>query len=89
MMYPSWGIRPGQIDAAVADQLAGKTSAEVNGELPRGFDFARFIHGITDPDVIVYCTWWMLTRATISASILPTGNRCITCPRSLGKIPCT
>ena len=57
MLYPSWGIRPGQIDAAIADQLAGKTTAEVNGEVPRGFDFARVIHGITDPKVIVYCTW--------------------------------
>ena len=57
MLYPSWGIRPGQIDAAIAGQLAGKTAAEINGEVPRGFDFARVIRGITDPKVIVYCTW--------------------------------
>ena len=57
MLYPSWGIRPGQIDAAIADQLAGQTTAEINGEVPRGFDFARVIRGITDPKVIVYCTW--------------------------------
>ena len=57
MLYPSWGIRPGQLDAAIAGQLAGKTPAEVNGEVSRGFDFARFIGGITDPKVIVYCTW--------------------------------
>ena len=57
MLYPSWGVRPGQLDAAIADGLSGKTGAEINGEVSRGFDFARFIHGISDPGVIVYCTW--------------------------------
>jgi hypothetical protein len=57
MLYPSWGIRPGQLDAAVAANLAGTTTAERNGEIQRGFDFARYIAGITDPDVVVYTTW--------------------------------
>ncbi len=57
MLYPSWGIRPGQLAGAVADRLSGRTSTEVNGEVQRGFDFARFIRGIADPDVVVYCTW--------------------------------
>jgi hypothetical protein len=57
MMYPSWGIRPGQLDAAVTADLAGTTSAEINGEVQRGFDVARFIGGITDPGVVVYTTW--------------------------------
>jgi hypothetical protein len=57
MLYPSWGIRPGQLDDAISTDLAGTTSAEVNGETQRGFDFARFIAGITDPKVIVQCTW--------------------------------
>jgi hypothetical protein len=57
MMYPSWGIRPGQLDAAVAGDLSGSTSAERNGEVQRGFDFARYVGGITDPGVVVYTTW--------------------------------
>lgn len=57
MLYPSWGIRPGQIDAAVAGALAGDTPAERNGEIQRGFDFARFIDGIRDPQVWVQSTW--------------------------------
>ncbi|MGY1710118.1 beta-galactosidase [Geodermatophilus sp. SYSU D00758] len=57
MLYPSWGIRPGQLDAAVSADLAGSTSAERNGEVQRGFDFARYIRGITDPGVVVYTTW--------------------------------
>ncbi|MFA6285899.1 MAG: hypothetical protein WC661_00840 [Opitutaceae bacterium] len=57
MMYPSWGIRPGQLEPAVAADLAGTTSPEKNGEIQRGFDFARFIGGIRDPQVWVHCTW--------------------------------
>ncbi|MBV9864449.1 MAG: cellulase family glycosylhydrolase [Abitibacteriaceae bacterium] len=57
MLYPSWGIRPGQVDAAIATDLNGSTSPERNGEVQRGFDFARFIQGINDSNVIVYCTW--------------------------------
>lgn len=57
MMYPSWGIRPGQLEPAVDGDLSGLTSPEKNGELQRGFDFARFIGGIRDPRVWVHCTW--------------------------------
>ena len=57
MLYPSWGIRPGQLDAAIAVDLNGTTSAEQNREVQRGFDWARFIAGITDPHVVVYTTW--------------------------------
>lgn len=57
MLYPSWGIRPGQLDAAIAADLAGTTPPEKNGEIQRGFDFARFIGGIRDPQVWVQCTW--------------------------------
>ena len=57
MMYPSWGIRPGQSAAAIAADLSGNTPPEKNGEIQRGFDFARFIGGIRDPQVWVHCTW--------------------------------
>ncbi|MET0261663.1 MAG: hypothetical protein ABW223_02105, partial [Rariglobus sp.] len=57
MLYPSWGIRPGQLDAAIAGDLAGLTSPEKNGEIQRGFDFTRFIAGIRDSKVWIHCTW--------------------------------
>ncbi|CAM3144241.1 hypothetical protein [Rariglobus hedericola] len=57
MMYPSWGIRPGQLEAAIIGDLGGTTSPEKNGEIQRGFDFARFIAGVRDPQVWVHCTW--------------------------------
>jgi len=57
MLYPSWGIRPGQIDAAIAGNLSGRTSAEINGEMQRGYDFVRQINAIHDPGVVVTCTW--------------------------------
>jgi hypothetical protein len=57
MLYPSWGIRSGQIETAVAGNLAGTTSVERNGEIQRGFDWARCIAGIRDPMVIVHTTW--------------------------------
>lgn len=57
MLYPSWGIRPGQIERALAGNLDGSTAAERNGEIQRGFDFARQIAALRDPDVIVTTTW--------------------------------
>lgn len=58
MLYPSiGGLRPGQLDAAIRDDCAGATQAEKTGEVSRGYDTARFIAGITDPNVVVYSTW--------------------------------
>lgn len=57
LLFPSWGIRPNQVDAAVAVNLNGSTSAEMNGEIQRGFDFARQVAAINDPLVIVTTTW--------------------------------
>jgi hypothetical protein len=57
MLYPSWGIRPGQLDTAVAGGLSGNTPTELNGEIQRGCDFARFVGGIHDAGVILNCTW--------------------------------
>jgi hypothetical protein len=68
MLYPSWGIRPGQLEDAVAGDLAGTTSAERNGEIQRGFDFARFINGIKDQGVVVYTTWLDADDSADSAS---------------------
>jgi hypothetical protein len=57
MLYPSWGIRPGDFDKAVATNLNGSSSAEINGEIARGFDFQSQIAAINDPKVIVTSTW--------------------------------
>ena len=57
LLYPSWGIRPGQIEEAVGANLRGTTPAERNGEIQRGLDFARQIASITDSGVIVTTTW--------------------------------
>ncbi len=57
MLYPSWGVRPGQLEQAIMGNLSGQSSAEINGEIQRGFDFARQIHAIDDPSVVVVTTW--------------------------------
>jgi hypothetical protein len=58
MLYPSTGgLRPGQLDAAVEDDCDGSTGPEKTGEVGRGYDMARFVAGITDPQVVVYSTW--------------------------------
>jgi hypothetical protein len=57
MLYPSWGIRPGQNELAIAGNLSGATSAEINGEIQRGYDFARQINALNDPAVIITTTW--------------------------------
>lgn len=57
MLYPSWGIRPGQIDEALETNLDGTTSAEENGEIQRGYDFARQVKAISDPKVVLTTTW--------------------------------
>jgi hypothetical protein len=57
VLYPSWGMRPGDDQAAVKVNLNGSTSAEINGEVQRGFDFARQIAALQDPKIIVTTTW--------------------------------
>ncbi len=57
LLYGSWGIRPGELPAAIAGDLGGATPPEHNGEIQQGYDWARMIGGITDSRAIVYCTW--------------------------------
>ncbi len=57
MLYPSWGVRPGQLGQAVVGNLSGATSPEINGEVQRGYDFARLVSRINDPNVVVTTTW--------------------------------
>ncbi len=57
LLLPSFGIRPGQAAAAATRNLAGTTSAERNGEIQRGYDFARQVAAIPDRGVVVTTTW--------------------------------
>ena len=57
MLYPSYGMRPGDFNKAVGTNLAGTSSPEINGEVQRGYDFDRQITALTDPKVVVYSTW--------------------------------
>jgi hypothetical protein len=57
VLYPGWGIRPGQAAAAADDNLRGRTSAEINAEVPRGFDWAGQVAAIHDPLVWPSTTW--------------------------------
>jgi len=57
MLYPSFGIRPGQVERAVADGLNGASPAEVNGETERGVDYARDIAALTDAGTLLDTTW--------------------------------
>jgi hypothetical protein len=56
MLYPSWGLRPGQLDAAVARDLDGSQVAQ-HGDLSLGEYWPRLVGGIHDPGVVVYSTW--------------------------------
>jgi len=57
VLYPGWGVRPGQIEAAVAGNLSGATPAERNGEVQAGHDYARQVGAIVSPDVVPTTTW--------------------------------
>ncbi|MHA3702952.1 beta-galactosidase [Jatrophihabitans sp. YIM 134969] len=57
VLYPSYGMRPGDFDKAVATDLSGTSSAEINGEVQRGYDMARQVGALTDRKAIVYGTW--------------------------------
>ena len=57
VLYPSWGVRSGQLESAISGNLAGQTSVEINGELQRGFDHSRHIAALTDAKAVVWGTW--------------------------------
>ena len=59
VLLPSFGIRPGQLDAAIRGRLGGTTSPEANGEVPRGYDFARQVSALAAVPGIVLTTTWL------------------------------
>ena len=57
VLYPSWGLRPGDTDAAVARDLDGSTPPAGWGTLAEGLDWTRQINSLPDSHVQVYGTW--------------------------------
>ena len=57
VLYPSYGMRAGDYQKAVATNLAGTSSPEINGEVQRGYDATRQVAALKDPNVAVYGTW--------------------------------
>lgn len=59
LMMPSWGLRPGMVDAAVATGLAGRSVAETNGMVANGLDWVGQARAAaaTGLPVTLYCTW--------------------------------
>src|SRR5205814_8669492 len=57
VLYASWGMRSGDFDRTVGDNLCGQSSPEINGEVQRGYDHARHVGAITDPGAAVWVTW--------------------------------
>jgi len=57
VLYPSYGMRAGDYEKAVATNLAGTSSPEINGEVQRGYDATRQVAALQDTNVVVYGTW--------------------------------
>jgi hypothetical protein len=57
VLYPSWGVYGGDIQAAIADNLCGGTAAQRSGDLQRGYDHAQQIAALPAAGVAVWATW--------------------------------
>jgi hypothetical protein len=57
LLKPSWGLRPGDLDAAIARNLDGSTPAANWGTLEMGLDWQRQVDAIHDPRVQLYNSW--------------------------------
>jgi hypothetical protein len=57
VLYPSYGMRAGDFERAVATNLAGTSSPEINGEVQRGYDATRQVAALADRRAVVYGTW--------------------------------
>lgn len=58
VLYPSWGVRPGEVSAAAEDRLRGETPGEQRQTLQLGVDYARQVQRLADePRAVAYSTW--------------------------------
>ena len=57
VLYPSWGLRPGDVDLAVQRNLDGSTAAAGWGTLEMGLDWPRQVAALRDSHVQLYNAW--------------------------------
>jgi hypothetical protein len=59
VLFPSWGLRPGMVDAAINAGLHNTTNAERNGMLSAGLDWDAQVRAIARTGIraTVYSTW--------------------------------
>lgn len=59
LMLPSWGLRPGHLDAALAAGLKGTTSAEINNLITEGLDWTKQVPLLQQYGTrgVAYTTW--------------------------------
>jgi hypothetical protein len=57
LLKPSWGLRPGDVEQAVARNLDGSTNAAGWGTLSMGLDWQRQVNALSDRHVQLYCSW--------------------------------
>lgn len=58
VLMPSWGLRPGDTDAAMQTNLDGSTDAATWGTLEMGLDWAAQVSALPgDAHVLIYSTW--------------------------------
>jgi hypothetical protein len=57
VLYPSWGLRPGDISNAESSDLDGSTLAAGWGTLAMGLDWADQVASISDAHTMAYTTW--------------------------------
>lgn len=59
VMFPSWGIRPGQTQAAATSGMKNQTLAEKNGTISAGLDWPTQVKAMatTGLNATVYTTW--------------------------------
>ncbi|WP_222267528.1 hypothetical protein [Modestobacter marinus] len=57
VLYPSYGMRPGDAEIAIDNNLGGTSAVEESGDVQRGYDFARQVSALTDLNTVIYATW--------------------------------
>lgn len=57
ILYPSWGLRPGDVELALSTGLDGSSPPELNGEVQRGYDFTRQVAALSEPNLVLTTTW--------------------------------
>lgn len=58
VLQPSWGVRPGEVDAAIEGSLSGASRGERRQTLQQGLDWARQLPVVAaQPGTVVSSTW--------------------------------